>query len=160
MRIRSAFSVLVGVVCLVLPGSAELSTSAGQSRGQRRKEVKVYFRHDPGEHRDLSSVKRHVSAASPARGAIEAMLKGPTRAEMENGFVPLIGKGEFVIGSLGISNGTARINFIATRKWLGWPGDLGPIRFRTAVELILKQFPTVEKVVVSLNGETQFADAY
>jgi hypothetical protein len=63
---------------------------------------------------------------------------------------------EFRIDSLKISGGTARINFVSTRRWAGWPGDLAPVRFKTAVELTLKQFASVRRVIVSLNGDEKF----
>lgn len=37
-------------------------------------------------------------------------------------------------------------------------GRLAPVRFKTAVELTLKQFPSVQRVIVSLNGDTKFYD--
>ena len=122
------------------------------------KEVKVYFYHDPGEYIDLAPVMRSVNAAAPARPAIEALLKGPTAAEKRRGFDSLASASDFRIGSLKISGGTARINFISTRRWAGWPGDLAPVRFKTAVELTLKQFPSVRRVIVSLNGDEKFYD--
>jgi spore germination protein GerM len=121
-----------------------------------RKEVKVYFYHDPGEYIDLAPVTRSVNAVAPARPAIEALLKGPTTAEKQKGFGPLASASDFRIGSLKINGGTARINFVSTRRWRGWPGDLAPVRFKTAVELTLKQFPSVLRVIVSLNGDTKF----
>jgi hypothetical protein len=129
-----------------------------QARVAGRKEVKVYFYHDPGEYIDLAPVMRSVNAAGPARPAIEALLKGPTAAERRKGFESLASAGDFRIGSLKISGGTARVNFISTRRWTGWPGDLAPVRFKTAVELTLKQFPTVRRVIVSLNGDEKFYD--
>jgi spore germination protein GerM len=159
VRTKVASAIVVAVTCLSLHEILSLRSIAQLKSQPQRKEVKVYFYHDPGEHIDLSPVKRSVNAASPARGAIEALLKGPTPAERQKGFTELASAAEFAVGSLKISNGTARINFVASRKWLGWPGDLGPIRFKTAVELTLKQFPNVQKVIVSLNGETNFADA-
>ena len=122
-----------------------------------RKEVKVYFYHEPGEYIDLAPVMRSVNAIAPARPAIEALLKGPTAAERRRGFGPLASAHHFRIGSLKISGGTARINFISNRRWPGWPGDLAPVRFKTAVELTLKQFPSVQRVIVSLNGDKNFA---
>jgi len=121
-------------------------------------EAKVYFYHEPGEYIDLAPVTRSVNALAPARPAIEALLKGPTAAERRRGFEPLASAREFRIGSLKISNGTARINFVSNRRWAGWPGDLAPVRFKTAVELTLKQFPTVRRVIVSLNGDEKFYD--
>ena len=153
---KFAAPIVMALLCLTLQDVAAVAQSSRQSG---RRIVKVYFYHDPGEYIDISSVRRSVIAASPARGAIEAMLNGPTRDEMKRGFGPIIGAREFRIGSLKIAKGTATINFVTSRKWLGWPGDLGPIRFKKAVELTLKQFPNVQNVIVSLNGETGFADA-
>ena len=129
-----------------------------QAKVTARKEVKVYFYHEPGEYIDLAPVMRSVNASAPARPAIEALLKGPTAAETRRGFQSLASASDFRIGSLKIVNGTARINFISTRRWTGWAGDLAPVRFKTAVELTLKQFPSVQRVIVSLNGDTKFSD--
>jgi len=134
------------------------SVSAVSQQKAALKEVKVYFYHDPGEYIDLAPVTRSVNAAAPARPAIEALLKGPTTAEKRRGFDSLASASDFRIGSLKISGGTARINFVSTRRWHGWPGDLAPVRFKTAVELTLKQFPSVRRVIVSLNGDEKFYD--
>jgi len=83
-------------------------------------------------------------------------LKGPTAAERKKGFDGLASASEFAIGSLAIKDGTARINFVARPEWAGFPGDIAPARFKKAVELTLKQFPTVKKVIVSLNGDANF----
>lgn len=134
-----------------------VAAASVQPKAIVRKEVKVYFYHDPGEFIDLAPVTRSVNAAAPARPAIEALLKGPTAAERQRGFESLASASAFRIGSLKISSGTARINFVSRRSWAGWPGDLAPVRFKTAVELTLKQFPSVKHVVVSLNGDENFA---
>jgi spore germination protein GerM len=140
--------ILIALVCCAVPVSAQ--------KHQTRKAVKVYFYHDPGEYIDLSPVTRFVNATSPARAAIEAILRGPTPEETKRSFVPLASASEFRIGSLKITRGTARINFVSKRNWAGWPGDLAPVRFKKAVELTLKQFPSVQKVIVSLNGDPNF----
>lgn len=131
-------------------------TSATQRKSPNRKVVKVYFYHDPGEYIDLSPVTRSVSANAPARAAIEALLKGPTTLERQQGFDSLASASEFRIGSLSIENGAATINFVSKRSWLGWPGDTAPMRFKKAVELTLQQFPTVKSVIISLNGDEKF----
>lgn len=153
---KTAFN-LATIVILFACAAASVSTVA-QSKVAARKEVKVYFYHDPGEYIDLAPVTRSVNAAAPARPAIEALLKGPTAAERRRGFDSLVSASDFRIGSLKISSGTARINFISTRRWHGWPGDLAPVRFKTAVELTLKQFPSVRRVIVSLHGDEKFYD--
>lgn len=151
---RRAFSI---AAIVILFAGASVSTAA-QRKVAARKPVKVYFHHDPGEYIDLSPVTRVVNATAPARPAIEALLKGPTAAERKRGFSPLASANEFAIGSLKISGGTARVNFVTSRTWAGWPGDLAPVRFKKAVELTLKQFPSVQRVIVSLNGDEKFAD--
>jgi hypothetical protein len=122
---------IVGIF-VILFACAEASVSAAPHRKiADRKEVKVYFYHDPGEYIDLAPVTRSVNVIAPARPAIEALLKGPTAAERRRGFGALASASEFRIGSLKISGGTARINFVSTRRWAGWPGDLAPIRFNS-----------------------------
>jgi spore germination protein GerM len=123
---------------------------------QRFQKIKIYFYHEPGEYIDLSPVTRTIRTASPARAAIQALLKGPTAAERKQGFDGLASASDFAIGSLTVRNGTARINFVVSQDWRGFPGDIAPARFKKAVELTLKQFPTVKEVVVSLNGDVNF----
>jgi len=155
---KSVFKLAV-IVGIVLFACAAVSVSAvPQGRSAARKEVKIYFYHDPGEYIDLAPVTRSVNATAPARPAIEALLRGPTAAERRRGFGPLASASEFGIGSLKINDGTARINFVSSRTWAGWPGDLAPVRFKKAVELTLKQFPSVRRVIISLNGDEKFAD--
>jgi hypothetical protein len=153
--IKPVLNLAAVIVILFACGSV---AAVRQTAVGARKEVKVYFYHDPGEYIDLAPVTRSVNASAPARPAIEALLKGPTAAERRRGFGPLASANHFRIGSLKIRGGTARINFISIRRWPGWPGDLAPVRFKTAVELTLKQFPSVQQVIVSLNGDEKFAD--
>jgi spore germination protein GerM len=148
--------ITIGLLVLVLADAR--STATAQQTLPTRKAVKVYLYHDPGEYIDLSPVKRLVSANAPARAAIDALLKGPTARERRQGFVSLVEASDFRIGSLSIKDGMARINFVSRRTWHGWPGDLGATRFKKAVELTLKQFPTVADVIVSLDGNTRFDD--
>jgi spore germination protein GerM len=103
---------------------------------------------------------RSVNTTAPARAAIEALLKGPTLRERHDGFESLVDARDFRIGSLAIKDGIARINFVSRKSWYGWGGDLAPVRFKKAVELTLKQFETVKEVIVSLNGNTKFAEEH
>ncbi len=155
---RKSVSNLAASIGIVVILFACAVSAVAQAKVAARKVVKVYFYHDPGEYIDLAPVTRSVSAVAPARPAVEALLKGPTAAEKQKGFGPLTSASDFRIGSLSIVDGTARINFISTRRWHGWPGDLAPVRFKTAVELTLKQFSSVRRVIVSLNGDEKFYD--
>lgn len=138
--------------CLLFSLAGNPTTAAAQ-KPQR---IKIYFYHEPGEYIDLSPVTRTIRTASPARASIQALLRGPTAAERKKGFDGLVGASDFSIGTLTIRNGTARINFTVAEDWRGFPGDIAPARFKKAVELTLKQFPTVSEVVVSLNGDVNF----
>ena len=146
---RRILSISFAIGCLVF-------AVAAQTTAQKPQKIKIYFYHEPGEYIDLSPVTRTIRTASPARASIQALLKGPTAAERKKGFDGLASAGEFKIGSLSIRNGTARINFVVAEDWRGFPGDIAPARFKKAVELTLKQFPTVKEVVVSLNGDVNF----
>jgi spore germination protein GerM len=136
-------------------GYAAKNEPVGQKAGQLR--VKVYFADEAGDDTDLKFVWRNVKANSPARAALEALLAGPTPEEESKGYGGIIGAEEFAIGSLKVRNGTARVNFVSSRTWAGWSGDLSANWFRKAVELTLRQFPTVRRVVVSLNGDPDLA---
>lgn len=145
------------VLALLLVTLSPAAVVAKQvSSNKRTTIVKVYVYHERGEYIDLSPITRRVRATAPARAAIQALLKGPTAAERRRGFDSLASASDFRIGSLTIVGGTARINFTSPRNWPGWPGDLAPARFKKAVELTLKQFPLVQKVIVSLNGDEHF----
>jgi spore germination protein GerM len=139
------------VGCLLFSLAGDRTTAA-----QKPHKIKIYFYHERGEDIDLSPVTRTIRTASPARASIQALLKGPNVAERKHGFDGLIGASEFKIGNLTIRNGTARINFVASQDWRGFPGDIAPARFKKAVELTLKQFPAVKEVIVSLNGDVNF----
>jgi len=155
-------SILIGrriAVCLLLMrllAGACLGQRASRTRASKSQRVKIYFYHDPGEYIDLSPVTRTIRSATPARVAIQALLAGPAEAERQKGFDGLAGANEFAIGKLTIKNGTARINFVVSRTWAGFPGDIAPARFKKAVELTLKQFAGVKRVIVSLNGDVNF----
>src|SRR5215212_7821337 len=118
----------VGIFIILFACAGASVSAVPQGKVGRRTEVKVYFYHDPGEFIDLAPVTRSVNAVAPARPAIEGLLKGPTEAERRRGFGPLASASAFRIGSLKISGGSARINFVSTRRWAGWPGDLAPVR--------------------------------
>ncbi len=150
-------SLAIVLFCLVMTSYAEVCVGQGRSKnlasqGQR---IKIYFYHDPGEYIDLSPVTRVIRTSAPARSALRALLAGPTAGEKKQGFDSLVDPSKFSIASLSIRNGVARVNFI-TRRWLGWAGDLGAVRFKKAVELTLKQFSNVTSVIVSLNGDANF----
>lgn len=155
-RRRKLSGRIAGCLLIVLLIASLANEGFAGNAATKPQTIKVYFYHDPGEHIDLSPVTRMIRTRTPARAAITALLAGPTRREERMGFGSLVGARDFAIGSLTINEGTARVNFVSKKSWRGWPGDLGPVRFKTAVELTLKQFANVEWVIVSLDGEENF----
>ena len=153
---RISFALALGCVLMFTCAHACPGQGTSKSAVSKPQRIKIYFYHEPGEYIDLSPVTRVIRSASPARAAIEALLAGPTAREEKMGFSGLASASEFAIGSLTIRKGVARINFVASRTWAGFPGDTAPIRFKKAVQLTLAQFPNVRRVVVSLNGDLNF----
>lgn len=122
------------------------------------RQVRVYFPRDGNPHpRDpfnLQFVVRNVASSAPARPALESLLAGPTATEKRRRLRALDAEG-LKVGSLVIGNGTARVDFVS-RGGKRWAGDLSPAEFRRAVERTLKQFSTVRRVTVSVDGRTDF----
>ena len=157
IRIPIGSRIAVCLLLMVLLAGVCIGQQASKPKAPKSQRVKIYFYRDPGEYIDLSPVTRVIKSNAPARVAINALLDGPTPAEEKKGFSALSSANEFAIGRLTIKNGTARVNFVASRTWAGWAGDLAPVRFKKAVELTLKQFANVREVIVSLNGDVNFA---
>jgi spore germination protein GerM len=160
VKSRESFAFIVIALTLyafapIVAGYAAKNYPASQKAGQTQ--VKVYFADEAGDDTNLKFVWRKVNANSPARAALEALLAGPTPEEESEGYGGLIAAEHFSIGSLRIRNGTARVNFVSSRTWAGWSGDLSANWFRKGVELTLRQFPTVRRVVISLNGDPDLA---
>lgn len=151
--------ILTAFVLLLVTLLTAYAPPAALAEAQRKRDVRVYFWTErdstSGNPFGLSAVRRRVDAGEPARAALESLLRGPNASEKGRGYLSLSVE-EFGIGRLSISRGTARVNFVASRRWAGWPGDMAPGRFREAVTRTLRQFPTVRRVVISVNGDTRF----
>lgn len=157
MKIKKRALMAVALLLATLAGGYTRTDASAVV--QRKKEVQVYFwsERDSTERNPLgvSAVRRMVNGREPARAALQALIGGPNAAEQKQGYLSLSVEG-FNIGLLSIRGGTARVNFVATRRWPGWPGDMSPGRFREAVTRTLKQFPTVRRVIISVNGDAKF----
>jgi hypothetical protein len=151
--------ILMAVALVLMTMATVFNPADASASSQRKKEVQVYFWSERASTATnplgVSAVTRRVSGAEPARAALEALLRGPNASERSRGYLSL-SVAEFDIGLLSIKGGTARVNFVASRKWPGWPGDMSPGRFREAVTRTLKQFPSVRRVIVSVNGDAKF----
>lgn len=88
-----------------------------------------------------------------ARRALEELLKGPTDEEKQEDYRTEINTG-VRIQRLGIENGTANVDF---NEQLDFQvaGSCPVSRIWAQISQTLKQFPSVEKVIISINGRTE-----
>jgi len=87
------------------------------------------------------------------RAAIEALLAGPTEAELAEGLTTAINDG-VVLQDLVIADGVATADFSA-RLNEGVAGSATVMAIREQIEQTLLQFETVNEVVISIDGETE-----
>lgn len=150
--------IVCAVMLLIAGGPTSLAGTQGAGVPSGQRQVRVYFPRDGNPHpRDpfnLQFVVRNVATAAPARPTLEALLAGPTAAEKRRRLRSLDAVG-LAIGTLVIEGGAARVDFVS-RGGKRWAGDLSPAEFRQAVERTLKQFSTVRRVTVSVDGRTDF----
>ncbi len=120
--------------------------------------LKVYFNNtnfDPeASCNKVFAVEREVQkTTAPARAAVSELLKGPTSAEKENGFLTSIGSG-VMIQKLNIENGVAKIDFNDELEYqVG--GSCRVSAIRAQIIETLQQFSTVNNVIISINGRTE-----
>lgn len=155
---------LLFVSLLLLFGFNQTRAQEGQSaqlmQPSAAREVFLYFPKD-GESVDtrknpfnLKVVTRKVSAGAPLRPTLEALLAGVTDEEANQGFRPLDTEGMRIV-NLTIKNQTAYASF-EHMKGAGWGGDLSPATFRCAVERTIRQFPSVRRVRLCVDGAENF----
>lgn len=131
-----------------------------QGARARQKEVKIYLVNTEAEYDaknplGLQAVARSVDRRSPMRGALAALVAGPTEAERGRG----LGGSTYGIRFLSVKlkGGVAYAHFTLP-SGAGFPGDLGPSIFKEAVTKTVKQFPGVRRAVVCLDGNENFGD--
>lgn len=101
------------------------------------------------------AVRRSVASTSAiARAAIEQLLRGPTVDERRNSFATEIPTGTR-LKDIVINNGLAEVDF--SREMNSAAGSCRVTAIRAQVERTLRQFPTVRRVVISVEGDSQGA---
>lgn len=99
-------------------------------------------------------LKREVSKTPAiARAAIEKLLQGATAEERNLGYGTNIPQG-VKIQSLTIEDGTAKIDF---NDAIDAGGSCRVTAIRAQITQTLQQFPTVENVIISVNGNVEEA---
>jgi len=99
-------------------------------------------------------VKREISKTQAVgKAALEELLKGPTDDEKNSGFATNINS-EVKLQKLIIENGVAKADF---NERLGFQigGSCKVLAIRAQIEETLKQFPTVDNVIISINGNSE-----
>lgn len=120
--------------------------------------VKAYFNNSKMDPEyscyKVFSVNREIPhTKATARAAVEELLKGPTAAEKADGFFTSINE-NVKINSLVIENKTAKIDFNEQIEYqLG--GSCRVSAIRAQITETLKQFSTIDSVVISVNGRAE-----
>lgn len=120
--------------------------------------VKVYFNNDKLDPEfscnKVFPVEREIAKTqSVARAALEELLKGPTEEDKLKGFFTNINPG-VKIQRLTIENRIAKVDFDEQLEFqVGGSCWVAAIRWQ--IIETLKQFPTVDNVIISINGRTE-----
>lgn len=119
--------------------------------------AKVFFPNRIGGGGDCSAnypIERRVpKSQAVAKVAIEQLLAGPSSSEEMEDYFTLIGEG-VKLNSLDIRSGTAFADFDEQLE-KGASGSCRVAGIRAQISDTLKQFPTVSRVVISINGKTE-----
>lgn len=120
--------------------------------------VKVFFnnnRLDPEfSCNKVFPVERQIpKTQAVARAALEELLKGPIDQDKSQGFFTSINSG-VKIQNLTIENSYAKIDFDEQLEFqVG--GSCRVAAIRAQITQTLKQFPTVQQVIISIDGRTE-----
>lgn len=125
---------------------------------QETMKVKSFFNNnklDPAISCDkVFPVEREVpKTAAVARVALNELLSGTTAEEEKDGFIKIIGP-DVKIQSLTIENGVAKVDF-SEQLEAGGGGSCRSAAIITQINATLRQFPSVENVIISINGRTE-----
>ena len=118
--------------------------------------VEVFFsRGDPGARCDrVYSVPRRVSAPAVLRGALEALLRGPTAAERRRGYGGWFStRTAGALRSVKLARGVAEIDFRDLRHVIpNASSSCGSALLLAQLDRTTMQFPTVRRAVYSFGG--------
>jgi len=118
--------------------------------------VAVYFTNEKksGSSTDCALVypvtRRVAKTEAIGRAALDELLRGVDVTEEKEGFTSSLNRGS-VIKMLDIKNGTATVRFNDVFQ-AGVAGSCRVTAIRSQIESTLKQFPTVKRVVIEVEG--------
>lgn len=153
-----------GILILEKDNPSGLPENAGQItiplrfQETRTLTVKVFFNNDKLDPEfscnKVFPVEREIpKTQAVGRAALEELLRGPTDTETNQGFFTSINQ-NVKIQSLTIEKGVAKADF---NEQLGFQvgGSCRVSAIRWQIIETLKQFPTVNEVIISINGRTE-----
>ena len=101
---------------------------------------------------DVFSTERQVPVTqSPAREALNLLIDGPTTEEQGQGYSSNVSE-DTQINSITIENGIVYVDF---SNELDASGSCAVQAIRAQITETLLQFPTIDEVVISIEGETE-----
>jgi spore germination protein GerM len=121
--------------------------------------IKVFFgnhRNDPQSlycERAYPALREVTKTVASARAALTELLAGPTETERAQGFFTALNSG-VALQSLMIKDGVATVDF-SSRLGEGVGGSCLVTAIRAQIGETLKQFSTVDSVVIAINGRSE-----
>jgi hypothetical protein len=109
-------------------------------------EVRAYFMHDE----KVGPVAREATGVNVAADAITGLLEGPSAEETEVGFTTAIPEGTELLG-VDITDGVATVDL--SQEFGTGGGSLSMMSRVAQVVFTLTQFPTVDSVAFSIEGQ-------
>jgi spore germination protein GerM len=155
---------LLLVLCVLLSAAALLaaSLSAGHARADDgTTALRVYFNKEGLGEGDaacsqVAAVVREVPRTQGvARAALQELFRGPTPAERSEGYRSWFSQStRSVLKDVRIADRTAYVDLHDLRQIIpGASSSCGSAEFFAQVEATLKQFPTVERVILAIEGQ-------
>ena len=148
--------ILIGLIALLFSANC-LPNAQAQIGGKKLVKVNVilldnFESENLSENFSLFAVEREVSAASPLRSAIEAQLDGATDEENSQAlYSPADG---IKLISVRVKNKTAYASF--KRTSIETFNKIDALRFKNAVTKTARQFPSVRRIEICLDGNLNF----
>jgi spore germination protein GerM len=92
---------------------------------------------------------------SVARTALQQLFRGPTPAEQAQGYHSWFSeRTRDILKDVRIVDGTAYVDLHDIRQLIpGATSSCGSVQFLSQIEATLKQFPTIERVVLAIKGQ-------
>src|SRR3989344_7448102 len=115
-----------------------------------KEQIKVLLFFIKAGSEEVVAVQIQVEKENAERNTLLELLKGPTQRDKYFSVIP---KG-VKIQSFKIENGTAYVDFSEELE-RGIAGSMQVLAIREQIERTLKQFDSIEEVVIGINGRTE-----